>query len=72
MDIILKKPWDLKFSARLMLFARSNMSELYNISKDEFEGRSWAKGEKGKDETLAELLKIYDYHFKLISVTRPG
>ena len=55
-----------------MLFARSNMSELYNISKDEFEGRSWAKGEKGKDETLAELLKIYDYHFKLISVTRPG
>jgi hypothetical protein len=46
------------------------MSELYNISKDEFEGRNSAKGEKGKDETLAELVKIYDFHVKLISVTR--
>jgi len=33
------------------------MSELYNISKDKFESQSWAKGEKGKDETLAELVK---------------
>ena len=55
-----------------MLFARSNMSELYNISKDEFEGQSPAKGEKGKDETLAELVKIYDFHVKPMSVTRPG